>query len=154
MIEVKVNKHGDARGFLSKLARKLTGRMESAIGFPAGKSGSAIVMRAVWNEFGTSRGIPERPFMRQGIKRYSNGEFRPDAAKAMKGIVLGRAGTRAYLEKMSIVIVGKIQQSITSGGWVANTPATIKAKTVNGKKGTTPLIDTGEMRQSVTYEVR
>jgi hypothetical protein len=147
MIEVKTTRKGSAAKFLDRVRRALSATPESAVGFPAGKSGSAIVMRAVWNEFGTVH-IPSRPFMRQGIKKYVNSGFDNDAAKAMKSVLNG--GTpRMYLEKMSIRIVGVIQQSIRSGGWVANAPATIRAK-----GSSVPLIDTGEMRQSVTYEVR
>ena len=49
-----------------------------------------------------------------------------------------------------------IDDAFASGGfgeWATLKPKTVKRKTKNGKKGDAILIDTGDLRRSITYEV-
>jgi hypothetical protein len=55
---------------------------------------------------------------------------------------------RTSLQRLGIEAQGDVQMSIVSGGWAPNSPVTVKMK-----GSSRPLIDTGAMRQSVTYVV-
>lgn len=130
---------------------------EVQVGFPAGVAKQANIEKAIWNEFGTRGGasgggwggpIPERPFMRNAMKNNEN-KYRA----AMKGqapkILNGKVKPTMVLEKLGIMAQSDIQQEITTLVSPPNSPVTI------ARKGSSnPLIDTGEMRQAVTYRVK
>jgi len=115
------------------------------VGFPASKASGSNIEKAIWNEFGTSRGIPERPFMRNAMR--NNRRKYQDALKtsALK-IVLGETTSHTVLNKLGILAQGDIQGEITTLNTPPNAPSTIAAK-----GSSKPLIDTGEMRQAVTW---
>ena len=112
------------------------------------QDGTPVAAVAAANEFGVKLAdggaeIPERPFFRQAIARMEqdimdviesqmdNGLLDPSAA--------GRVGAWA---------AGQVQASIVRLRTPPNSPATI------ARKGSSnPLIDTGHMRQSVTWQV-
>ena len=125
----------------------ISGPMRVKVGYPASETSSAIVMRAIWNHFGTSRGIPSRPFLRNAIRGNRN-KYKRQLQIAAKSLVVGLSTTRDVLAKLGIQAVGDIQREITNLRTPPNAPSTIR------KKGSSnPLIDTGEMRQSTTYEI-
>lgn len=101
---------------------------------------------AAWNEFGTKDGrVPERPFIRQAIKGADK-----DLIEVLKENIdpLDMVLTRQTAGKMGQVMVGRIQRSITTLRTPPNAPATIRKKSSSN-----PLIDTGTLRQSVTYKI-
>jgi len=101
---------------------------------------------ALFNELGTVHS-PSRPFIRDSLNNNKDkiSQFMQSAAK---GIVNGKSA-EDVLKKIGTFQKGLIQKEITSGNFVPNSPATIR------KKGSsTPLIDTGRMRQSVNFVVR
>lgn len=125
-------------------------------GFPAGQSDQLTVNKAIWNEFGTRGGrsgggwggpIPERPFMRNAARNNLN-KYLDSMRKAASQIVVGKATLQGVLNKLGIMMVGDIQSEISSGAFAPNSPVTIE------RKGSSrPLVDSGEMRQKVTYKV-
>lgn len=123
-----------------------TGPRQVMVGFPRGAASSFVINKAIWNEFGT-RHIPERPFLRRAMSgnRSKYGLFL--AARA-KDIVEQRDTCERVINQLGLLAVGDIQHEITALRTPPNAPATIKAK-----GSSNPLIDTGEMRQSVTYRV-
>jgi hypothetical protein len=129
------------------LPDKISGPLRVKVGFPAGKTDSDVVARAIWNHYGTSRGIPSRPFllnaMRKNKKKYRTA-MKTSAAKILRG----ETSTGTVVRKLGILAQGDIQDEITNLRSPANARATIKAK-----GSSNPLIDTGEMRQAVTYKV-
>lgn len=123
------------------------------IGFPAG---STNVDKAVWNEFGTRGGasgggwggpIPERPFMRNSL-RANRSKYRSAMRVSAPKILRGDVPMRVILSKLGIVGADDIKDSITSLTSPANSPVTIALK-----GSSKPLIDTGEMRQAVTWKI-
>lgn len=112
--------------------------------------GVAVVDYAFYNEFGTSRGIPARPFM---SRTYS--EHKADMIKFtefMYGQVIdGKMTPDHLLQTVGADYQSKIQKTIHDAkSWAApNAPSTV------AKKGSSsPLIDTGRMVGSVRYEVK
>lgn len=104
-------------------------------------------MRAVWNEFGTSRGIPERPFLRTSVTK-NHAKYKSAVTKIAKNIVNGTATMEGELNRLGLVAQSDVQQTIGSNLPPPNAPATVAKK-----KSSKTLIDTGEMRQKVTYDV-
>lgn len=121
------------------------------VGIPAGAKevdGTSTALIAAANEFGVpSKGIPERPFIRTGIKNGMPNFKRLNRINVVK-ICQGEQSIDGAYEQLGVMAVGEIKKSIKTGNWVANDPATIKAK-----GSSKPLIDTGNMLQSVNYEV-
>lgn len=140
-----------------KLPSKLDPRPNTVkVGFPAGKASQSNVMKAIWNEFGTRGGasgggwggpIPERPFIRNSL-RNNKSKYRAALVKSAKSILLGQTSVPAVLTKLGILAQGDIQQEITSLSSPPNSPVTIALK-----GSSKPLIDTGAMRQAVTWKV-
>lgn len=124
-------------------------KLEVAVGYQQGQAsedGVDMVDIALFNELGTVHS-PSRPFLRDSLNNNKDkiSQFMQSAAK---GIANGKSA-EDVLKKIGTFQKGLIQKEITSGNFVPNSPATIK------KKGSsTPLIDTGKMRQSVNFVVR
>lgn len=103
---------------------------------------------AAWNEFGTSTGIPARPFLKNSIESYQD-EIKKDMETCVQ-MVMNGADPVTALNGLGATHKGRVQRSITEGEYEPNKPSTIRKK--HGKA--TPLIDTGQMRQSVHYVVK
>ena len=101
---------------------------------------------ACWNEFGTSR-APARPFLRQSIENHTD-EIKESLENACK-MVLDGASAKQAISMVGAAHVGRVQETMVNGDFVPNSPATIVAKGSDK-----PLIDTGQLRQSVHFEVR
>lgn len=131
-----------------KLPKSITGPRQVKVGFPAGKVSGDVVNRAIWNHYGTSRGIPSRPFLLNAIRK--NRRKYIEALKTSGAKILrGEATLDQTMSKLGILAQGDIQQEITNLRTPPNAPSTIKAK-----GSSNPLIDTGEMRSKVTWQVK
>lgn len=137
------------------LPKSITGPTKVKVGFPAGRADGLTISKAVWNEFGTRGGrsgggwggpIPERPFMRNAVR--SNRSKYQRALKAEAKLILrGQGSLAATMAKLGNEAKGDIQETIGRTG-PANSPVTVALK-----GSSTPLIDTGAMRQAVTFKV-
>lgn len=127
--------------------------LEVRIGFQRDGSteenGAELIDIAMWNEFGTEgkyggEHIPSRPFMRDSIDKHI-----PAIEHALMSVgedFLKGASARAALETIGVFQKDLMQTEIEQGDFIANRPATIK------KKGSDhPLIDTGQMKNSVNF---
>lgn len=103
---------------------------------------------AIWNEFGTVN-IPERSHIRLTYDQMKNKWF-AENKKLMVRILKGRITVKEALEIVGLLIEsdikGKIQK--TDSSWPPNAPSTIQKK-----KSSKPLIDTGQMLNSVRFLV-
>lgn len=129
-----------------KIDPKFSGPRRVKVGFPAGKTGSEILARAGYNHFGTST-IPERPFLTNAI-RDNRGKYSRFLKAEGKKILIGDHTPKLALERLGLLSQGDIQEEITNLSSPANA-----ASTVRQKGSSNPLIDTGQMRGSVTYKV-
>ena len=139
-----------------KLPTRLSGPSKVKVGFPAGEADSDNIQKAVWNEFGTRGGasgggwggpVPERPFMRNAVKN-NTGAYQSAMRTSAVKILRGETSMTTVLRKLGIKAQGDIQAEITSLSSPPNSPTTVERK-----GSSNPLIDTGEMRSSVTYKV-
>jgi hypothetical protein len=102
---------------------------------------------AEWNEFGTSR-IPARPFVRNTMDKNAGRYARFLVDQARAGLGGSDRSYRQALNKLGLLMVGDVQQTISNGVPPPNAPSTI------AKKGSsTPLVDTGLMRSEVEHKV-
>ena len=116
------------------------------------ENGATVAQVAAWNEFGTEH-IPPRPFMRQAA------ENNEEDIKALSGLMLkqiakGEIDADKALRTIGAMQVGLIQNEMREGGFVENAPSTKRQKGGSASAQTTPLIDSGHMRQSVHYVVK
>ena len=133
---------------------RLRGPDRVKVGFPASESSQSNIEKAVWNEFGTRGGasgggwggpIPERPFMRNAMRNNRN-KYRDALRKSAAKILLGETALSTVLNKLGSLAQGDVQAEITS----LNSPPN-SAITIAMKGSSKPLIDTGAMRQAVTW---
>ncbi|KAA0970813.1 hypothetical protein FPY71_10075 [Aureimonas fodinaquatilis] len=122
------------------------------VGFPAGEAGNDTIQKAIWNEFGTRGGgwggpIPERPFLRNAMRANQN-RYREAMRHAAYELLHGGTSLHAILARLGGMAQGDIQSEITSLSSPPNSPVTVKLK-----GSSNPLIDTGAMRQGVTWKV-
>lgn len=133
---------------LEKLAN-----LEVQVGFQAGEmhvdeEGNEALLAeiAAYNELGTSS-IPPRPFMRQSFENHEK-ELQ-EACDQVNAIISNGGTAENGLDTLGVFVKGLVQEEIVDGGFEPNAPSTIAAKGSDQ-----PLIDTGNMRQSVNYVVR
>lgn len=148
--------------FGKKGASVKVGVLESK-GGSAQASDSTITVSelAAIHEFGLGR-VPERSFIRSyfdlagqeliGIASKLMAQAIANVAKS--GVPMSEATQHAILSKLGIYASNKIKERIGKGEIKPELDRkTIEKKTRDGKKGDTPLIDTGQLRSSITYEV-
>lgn len=109
---------------------------------------------AIWNEFGTYN-IPPRPFMREAQKTANK-----RCENAVKGLLDDGTDMETVVKQIAQLLSATLKQSIRNGHWDANAPITIhggwmrnkksgKLFYIKGKKSSRPLIDTGNLQQSI-----
>ena len=119
------------------------------------QDGTPVAAVAAWNEFGT-KNIPERPFFRNALAESERGvsNILAKGIDTKKMVVDDRLAGR-----VGEYVAGQVQESITALKDPPNAPETVarKRKKLHGKKGVgggeNPLIDTGFMHDSVTWQV-
>jgi hypothetical protein len=137
------------------------GKLKVRIGFTEGGQGfgrnhegvtadPSITQIAAWNELGTES-IPARPFLKQSIDNNKD-QIAALGVAQIKELVRGNITAEQALKALGALQVSLVQAEIRNGGFAPNAPSTI-AKKSRGTGSTTPLIDTGRLRQSVHYVI-
>lgn len=145
--KLKVKKKIDIRKILSK-----TKDITVKVGFPklseetlsTDSEGATALEKAVINNFGL--GVPKRPFMSISFAKNK---------KAYRSLVLKNfsniknADKVTFYNKLGLKGQGDVQNAIVGLKSPANNPSTIKQK-----GSSNPLMDSGHMRQSATFQVK
>lgn len=123
------------------------------VGFPKGgatyEDGLTVAQVAVINEFGSElAGIPKRPFLRPAASK-NKAKYKRKGAEYIKAIFAEKIDWKRALGLLGMEASDDIVSQINATTEPPNSDATIAAK--NGKSH--PLIDTGKMRQSVSYTI-
>lgn len=146
-VRIKETTAADGRKF-KKMLEEL-GKLEVRVGIQQEESsgnGVDLLDRAIFNELGTAH-IPSRPFLRNSVD--TNVENINAFLQSMKRKMLKGGSAEEVLKQIGTFQKGLIQSEIRNGDFVKNSKMTIQ------KKGSdTPLIDTGEMRQSINYVIK
>lgn len=135
------------------MAKKSTGEDQPGIGKPAS---IALIARTL--NYGRQKGItaegkkypaiPARPFMTFAQEIF-NKVFPKVMSKYIPMYLSGAIGIEGIFTVIGERAKNSVQEAIRKGDYIPLSPSTIKAK-----KSSTPLIDTGKMVESVTFEVR
>ena len=112
-----------------------------------GKNGVSVQKYAFYNNAGTSRGIPARPFWDNTFENETN--IFSIVREQLNG-VFNSDEPVAIMHRIGKLLTKEVQQSILDGSYAPNNPATLKKKGGNKK----PLIDEQILLRSVDYEVR
>lgn len=128
------------------------------VGFPSkglkrdtGKLSNAEI--AYYQEFGTTK-IPARPFLTPAVQNNLK------QVSALLKIDPDNPSNTANLERAGLYVSSKAKENITKQNGFSQfaplSPVTLRArrnKRKNKKAGTKALIDTGQLRQSITYVI-
>lgn len=98
--------------------------------------------------------IPARPFLEPGIKNAKdriNGYMGDAAAAAFDG---KSERVAKNLTAAGIAATSSVKSKINTGPFQPLRPATLAARRARGRTGTKPLIDTGQLRNSISFVVR
>ncbi len=102
------------------------------------------------HEFGTKDGrIPPRSFLRMPIEKEAKKIVASTINASLKDMAHGKI--RTVLVKLGIACENAVQRAFSThgfGNWPPDAPSTIA-----GKKSSSPLIDTGQLRRSITSKV-
>lgn len=142
MIKVTVHNIQEAQHAIKKHIEKMMTGKSVLVGIHEGAGSHGSITNAQLGavlHFGNDR-IPARPWLDVGVQS-GNADY-------MRIIADNPNDLDNALEIVGAVAVGKVQEFMTNLSTPANAPSTI------AKKGSSsPLIDTGNLRQSVTYSV-
>lgn len=142
----RVKKNGGIEAVLKRV--KIPGTVDTGI-IDAGKhvTGDITVAGIGYaHEYGTAT-LPERSFMRSTIKEKKK-DIIALQKKLLKQIINGKMKVETGLGLLGEFMADTIRQKIVSISSPPNTQATIDAK-----GSSNPLIDTGQLKNSITYEV-
>lgn len=111
-----------------------------------GSDSTTVLDVGTWNEFGTDR-IPARSFVRAWFDE-AEGRKRQELGTLAKSVVAGKRTKEQALEVFGLGAAGEMQARISEGVSPANAPSTV------ARKGSSkPLVDTGQLRSSLSYRV-
>lgn len=146
----------DLKAF-DKIAKKAP---QVRVGFPATELGSVrypdgtpVISVAFWNEFGTEKKgkehIPERAFLRKTLIE-NRSAYRRKLRRIAVNAIKGRQDLLKGSRNLGFEAVDDVQSMIESLKSPRNADSTLAAK----KPKANPLVNTGFMRSSVTFELR
>jgi hypothetical protein len=152
---VKISSHLDPKVLeaLHALQKRLTDEGQAVrVGIPDDASskeeGTPLAMIGTVHEFGLpEKGIPERPFLRASVNANAD-RYRALNKASLLAIVNGTMTVEQALNRLGVAATGDVKATIGKGRFALLDPETIR------RKGSSkPLIDTGQMRQSITYVI-
>lgn len=169
-VTVKVRRKGDAGKWLAEFEQRVQGQPHGVkVGFPAGSGGKGsglvdIVQIAIWNHFGTAGSgtnfvrtgvggthggfggpIPPRPFITVAVWR-NREKIRAMLKRLYLDILHGRTTAQLGMELLGQFGVDIIKDTMVKGGFAPNSPLTVAIK-----GSSQPLIDKGDLKNSVTW---
>ncbi len=151
-ITVNVSSGQGVQNYLRNLERRLNSGKEVLVGLPASAgmhpdAGQSMAAIGAIHEFGSGK-IPERSFLRVPLRKGQD-ELKKVFVRLMPKVVSGELTMMQALESVGAKAASIPQEAIAAGIAPANSPVTI------ARKGSSrPLIDTGAMRQAITYVIR
>ena len=98
--------------------------------------------------------IPARPVLvpaMETIKKQVVGMLKKAASLAIEG---DKSSVKKQYMAIGLLAQNAMRKRITDGPFVPLKPGTIAARRAKGRRGTKPLIDTGQLRRSLTYVIR
>jgi hypothetical protein len=149
----------DRVGAVLKGVRDLTSK-EVLVGIPsttAGRTDTPINNAEIGYLMETgspAQNIPERPFLVPGVESASK-QFVPHLKAAGLSALEGKSEMiQRDFDRAGMVAANSVKAKITEGPFTPLSPKTLAKRRAKGRTGERPLIDTGQLRRSVTHVVR
>lgn len=149
---IRTEHNGGLKGFLERF--KEIGKPKVYIGVPASKNGmheggiNMATLLAIHVLGAPSRGIPQRDPLRPPLianaQRYSD-----LLALGLRNALSDGTDPKLVYEKIGIVATNDVYDYFVTGNFKP-----LNQKTIDRKGSSKPLIDSEELRGSITYEVR
>ena len=149
---IRTEHNGGLKGFLDRFRE--IGKPKVYIGVPASKNGmheggiNMATLLAIHVLGAPSRGIkqrdPLRPPLQENAKEYSR-----LLAQGIKNNLANGEPIEQVYEKLGVLATNDVKAYFVNGQFEP-----LKKSTEKRKGSTKPLIDTGELRNSITYEIR
>jgi len=135
-----------AKKRLDKIDKALNGPGNVKVGLPKGSNnypdGTSVIMVGLVQEFGSPvRNIPERSYLRSTVAGNKR-KYKALMRKLAKQISEGKMTLNKALNILGLQVQSDVQDKITS----------ISSPALKNREGN-PLVDTGHLRQSITYQV-
>ncbi len=122
------------------------GLLESS-GIHSDSGGLTVVMVGVFHEFGTSRGVPERRWVRRWVEK--NKKSIGNKIMMLYGLVIdGKMTAKKSLQLLGAWGEKSLKQFLRDG----NITPKLKPATIRRKGSSKVLIDTGQMMNSISHE--
>lgn len=109
--------------------------------------GTTIADVATWNEFGAGS-IPERSFLRAWFDENQE-RIKEVIKRLLADVIAGKISEDVALERLGLWMQADIQKRIAQG-----IPPPNAASTIAAKGSSVPLVDTGQLRSAITFEVK
>ena len=144
----KISKYPDkVINRINKIANSMKGPNSVLVGLPKGSNnypdGTSVIRVGIIHEFGApSMNIPQRSYLRSTIKE-NNIKYKKLFEKLTFKMINSDTTMNKSLRYIGETVKGDVIAKITKG-----IPPPLKVR-----KGT-PLVDTGHLRQSITYVIR
>lgn len=121
------------------------------VGIPAGSTeadGTPVALIAAVHEYGApEKGIPERSFLRSSI-RENRAKYIQMNRNNLVAVLNRSMSMERALGLLGEAAAGDVKAKITSGNFQA-----LKSQTIRRKGSSRPLVDTGQLRQSISWEI-
>jgi hypothetical protein len=154
-LTVRVTK--DLTQKLQLIIRDMAGK-ELVVGIPADKNSrrGAETNASIGyvNEFGSPiRNIPARPFLQTGV-----GDSVPKVTRSLrasaKNALSGEEPLAIGFNRAGLIAQSSVKRAITANTFTPLARSTLAARKSKGFAGETPLIETGQLLNSISYEIR
>ncbi len=142
------------RGIDDRKFRALRARLDQLadtvvkVGVFAGTGEGELATVAAVHEFGNDHS-PERSFLRRTFHEQKD-RFAKAIAGASKRVVDGRVAPHAALGALGVLAATAVKNTIARGPHI---PPPLKPETVRRKKSRRPLVDTGQLLNSITWKI-
>lgn len=131
---------------LEKISKSFKGGNSVKVGLPKGSNdypdGTSVIMVGTVHEFGSpAQGIPQRSFLRSTVTS-NRRKYRDLLKKLAKKVIDGKFSMKKALGVLGLTVQTDVRENITD----------LKTPPLQYREGN-PLLLTGHLRQSITYEV-
>ena len=116
----------------------------------ASPSGLTVAEVATYHEFGY--GVPERSFLRAYLEQNQE-KVLDTLIQQLQSVLDGKRPLKTALDRVGLLMVGEIKERISDGIAPPLEEATIAKKTRAGNRGDVPLINYGQLRNSIVHKV-
>lgn len=144
-----------AKRSIAAYMKRLSGHRQVLVGVQKGagdyEDGTPIAVIASANQFGATLPngveIPARPFLDVAINK-NRKKYARTMAEMLPKVLDGEPSVEEILDTIGLQAVGDVQEYMVELHDPPNSPVTIAKKGSNN-----PLIDTGNLRQSIRHEI-